>query len=91
MENNKKGTATNNEGLGSTYSGTQSPDPNAPDAYQKPTPKQQAADENKQTEADHELGEEYDSPSSYGEKRDEDGPDDTSSDKDGVAEGSPIR
>ncbi len=54
-DNNKKG------GLGSTYGGTQSSDPKAPDGYQKP--KGKMSDES--TAA---FGGEYADDSSYGDK-----------------------
>lgn len=66
MEENNKGTATNKDGQGSTYAGTQSPDPNAPDAYQKPKPGKDA-DNTDQTPHDK-LGAEYDDDSSYGDQ-----------------------
>lgn len=57
-------TTPNRGGTGSTYGGTQSPDPDAPDGYQKPAAGKDAdnTDQAKGTE----LGDEYDDQSSYG-------------------------
>lgn len=59
-------TTPNRGGTGSTYGGTQSPDPDAPDGYQKPQAGKDAdnTDQDKSTE----LGEEYNNGSSYGDK-----------------------
>lgn len=64
MEQNKKGTATNNEGQGSTYAGTQSPDPQAPDGYQPPRPGEDAGNTDQTPKQN--LGSEYRDDSSYG-------------------------
>jgi len=64
MENHDSGTAGNRGGKGSTYGGTQSPDPDAPDGYQKPKAGEDAdyTDQQKSTT----LGDEYADDSSYG-------------------------
>lgn len=91
MEDNKKGTATNRDGIGSTYAGTQTPNPKDPDGYQRP--KKTAADEADKAASEQEhpdaedLGSEYHEPDSYGEKK----PLEESEDNDGTAEGTPIR
>jgi hypothetical protein len=51
-------------GKGSVYGGTQSPDPDKPDGYQKPQAGKDAG--NTDQRKDTELGEEYDDNSSYG-------------------------
>ena len=60
------GTAANRSGMGSTFGGTQSPDPNVPDGYQKPQAGKDA--ENTDQEKKTGLGEEYADESSYGDK-----------------------
>lgn len=62
----EKGTATNQEGTGSTYAGTQSGKNDAPDAYQKPLPDEE--DNNQKKEPNSTLGDEYASDDSYGKK-----------------------
>lgn len=59
-------TTPNRGGKGSTYGGTQSPDPDAPDGYQNPQAGKDAdnTDQDKSTD----LGEEYNEDSSYGNK-----------------------
>jgi len=64
--NNDSGTSANSSGKGSTYAGTQSPDPNAPDGYQKPQEGKDAR--NSDQEKDTKLGNEYADDSSYGAK-----------------------
>lgn len=66
MERTNKGTSTDMDGKGSTYAGTQSPDPQAPDGYQSPKTGQDA--ENTDQTPPEELGAEYDNDSSYGDK-----------------------
>jgi hypothetical protein len=66
MSTTKSGTAADNNGKGSTYAGTQSPDPNAPDGYQTPQ-KGEEAENTDQTPPEN-LGEEYDNKASYGDK-----------------------
>ena len=86
------GTRTNQEGLGSTYAGTQSPDANAPDGYQKPTKEdQQEGSDAADADQDHELGKEYDSTSSYGDKTSKPDEKGVQDDEKEVQEGSPIR
>jgi hypothetical protein len=66
MASQDSGTGTNRGGKGSTYGGTQSPDPDAPDGYQKPKTGEDAdnTDQRKSTT----LGDEYADDSSYGKK-----------------------
>ena len=66
MSTTESGTSTNNNGKGSTYAGTQSADPKAPDGYQTPRSGEDADSAN-QTPPDR-LGAEYHNDSSYGEK-----------------------
>ena len=66
MNTHDSGTAANRDGKGSTYGGTQSPDPNAPDGYQKPKPGEDAENTDQQKITD--LGDEYAGDSSYGEE-----------------------
>jgi hypothetical protein len=66
MASNDDNRATpNREGKGSVYGGTQSPDPDAPDGYQKPEAGADAetTDQHKSTD----LGAEYADGSSYGQ------------------------
>lgn len=92
MEHNKKGTATNRDGMGSTYAGTQTPNPKDPDGYQQP--KKTEADDadkaspNKKHPDKEDLGSEYHEPDSYGEKKPLE---ETKEDNEGTAEGTPIR
>jgi len=96
MENNKKGTATNRDGMGSTYAGTQTPNAKDPDGYQRP--KATDTDEEKEdttdpkdSKSDNEtLGSEYHEPDSYGDQKPIKK---TGNNKDntGTAEGTPIR
>ena len=55
----------NRGGTGSTYGGTQSPDPDAADGYQKPSEAGKAGGSDK-TQPETDLGQEYDDDSSYG-------------------------
>ncbi len=67
MSTNKdSGTSANRSGLGSTFGGTQSPDPNAPDGYQKPQAGKDA--DNTDQEKATDMGDEYADDSSYGKK-----------------------
>ena len=66
MATNDSGTSANREGKGSTYGGTQSPDANAPDGYQK-TQGGQDADNTDKAKATK-LGDEYADDSSYGQR-----------------------
>lgn len=66
MSTEKSGTSTNKDGKGSTYAGTQSADPAAPDGYQTPRAGEDA-DSTDQTPPDK-LGAEYDNDSSYGDR-----------------------
>ena len=88
---NDSGTSAKSSGKGSTYAGTQSPDPNAPDGYQKPQEGKDA--QNSDQEKDTHLGDEYAEDSSYGAK--EKSPDTAAGEKGGDAEtdarGSGIR
>lgn len=63
---NNGGTAANRGGKGSTYGGTQSPDPDAPDGYQQPQAGKDA--ENTDQQKDTTLGDEYSDDSSYGQQ-----------------------
>jgi len=69
MATNESGTSTNKDGKGSTYAGTQTPDPQAPDGYQAPRPGEDA-DATDQQPSDK-LGAEYDNKSSYGDREDD--------------------
>lgn len=88
-----KGTATNRNGLGSTYAGTETPNPNDPDGYQKPAAGAKAATNNTDTQGG--LGDEYADDSSYGDKDNatltKGSPDGTGKQASGEEEGSPIR
>ncbi len=66
MATNKSGTSADKGGKGSTYAGTQTPDPQAPDGYQAPRPGEDA--ESADGKAPGKLGAEYDTRSSYGDK-----------------------
>jgi len=87
-----KGTATNRKGTGSTYGGTQTPDPTAPDGYQSPSAKDKSKGGTKKPVSDDELGAAYDTPTSYGDKNK---PANKSTGREGdeneIAEGSPVR
>jgi len=65
MQNDQDKSATDRGGIGSTYGGTQSPDPKAPDGNQKPSDRDQQVREGK-TDKHEGLGDEYQSDSSYG-------------------------
>ena len=71
MTSNDGDTPTNRAGKGSTYGGTQSPDPDAPDGYQKPQNGKDAG--NTDQHKDTELGEEYSDDSSYGQQEENPG------------------
>lgn len=92
---NKKGTATNRDGLGSTYTGTQTPDPQAPDGYQAP-PSNDEKQQDKQQEqiklpGQEPLGSEYEEDDSYGDKPPTFPPEKKDKDDQETAEGTPIR
>jgi hypothetical protein len=91
MATNNSGTSTNNDGKGSTYAGTQTPDPQAPDGYQAPPPGKDA--ENTDQQASDKLGAEYDNKSSYGNREEDPASsagEKSESDGDNAA-GSPVR
>lgn len=92
---NKKGTATNRDGLGSTYTGTQTPDPHAPDGYQSPQ-KDDGKEQDKQEKpvklpGQEPLGSEYEEGDSYGDNPPVFPPEKKDKDDQGTAEGTPIR
>lgn len=71
MTSNDSGTNANHAAKGSTYGGTQSPDPDAPDGYQKPKAGKDAG--NTDQHKDTELGGEYTGDSSYGQQEESPG------------------
>jgi hypothetical protein len=68
MDTQDSGTAANRGGKGSTYGGTQTPEPDAPDGYQNPKPGKDAKNTDQRSRT--ELGEEYADDSSYGKEED---------------------
>ena len=88
-----KGTATNDDGNGSTYGGTQTPKANAPDGYQQPAEADKEITKNTEQPAFDTPGGEYDSPDDAGDKKDnaEIAAGDNKKESSGEEEGSPVR